>query len=115
MSRPQPESRTTAGNISSPCFEGFLPQYDIVSHQFFDGFERILQRRFSVICGAVPDFPEQFRQEIGAYGEIHVVMDGYSPEPGLRNIRHCFSVFLRIAFKFWLSVMNNKRRARLQI
>jgi hypothetical protein len=115
MSRPQPESRTTAGNISSPCFVSFLPQYDIISHQLFDEFERILQRQFSVICGAVPDFPARFRQEIGGYGGIHVVMEDYRPEPGLRNIRHCFKVFLRIAFKFWLSAMNNKRSARLQI
>jgi hypothetical protein len=92
-----------------------LPQYDIVSHQLFDEFERILQRQFSVICGAVPDFPGRIRQEIGVYAGIHVVMEDYSPEPGLRNIRHCFSVFLPIAFKFWLGAMNNKRGARLQI
>jgi hypothetical protein len=79
-----------------------LPQYDIVSHQLFDEFGGILQRQFSVICGAVPDFPARFRQEIGGYGGIHVVMEGYSMEPGLRGLRHCFTVFLGTTLKFRL-------------
>ncbi|AXS84798.1 hypothetical protein D0851_18315 [Marinobacter sp. Arc7-DN-1] len=88
-----------------------MPQYDIFLHHLFDEFERILQRRFSVICGAVPDFPEQARQEIDAYGGIHVVMEGYSAEPGLRIIRYCFTVFLCITITFWLSAMNDRRGA----
>jgi hypothetical protein len=71
-----------------------LPQYDIVSHQLFDEFEQILQRQFSVICGAVPDLPGQVRQEFGGYGGIHVVMEGYSLMPESGCIRYCFVVIL---------------------
>lgn len=74
---PQPESRTAAGMVSSPCFDNLLPQYAIFSHQFIDEFERIIQRQFSVICGLVPGFPGWIRQKNGAYGEIHNEIEGY--------------------------------------
>ncbi|MDL0433556.1 hypothetical protein QPM17_20645 [Marinobacter sp. TBZ242] len=75
MSRPQPESRTAADKVSSPCFAKFLPQYDIVSHQIIDEFERIIQRQFSVICALDPGFAAMNRQKIGAYRGIHVEME----------------------------------------
>lgn len=75
MSSPQPESRTTAGNISSPCFDNFLPQIDIVAHHFIDEFRQIIPGRFSVICGLVQDLAGGMCQEVGAYGGIHLEIE----------------------------------------
>ncbi|WP_303285186.1 hypothetical protein [Marinobacter sp. SS8-8] len=79
--RPQPESKATAGKISSPCFEIFLPRYDI----FFTNLLTIPGNHTATLFDWMrpgSGLSGEIRQKIGVYGGIHAVIERYTFRDG---------------------------------